>query len=91
MALIKMSRAKWKGPYFKENLILKNNSTKNNEIFTESRSSIIIPNLIGSTINVHNGKNFLKVKITENMIGRKLGEFSPTRKRFSFKKLKINK
>ena len=43
-------------------------STKNNEIFTESRSSIIIPNLIGSTINVHNGKNFLKVKITEKLL-----------------------
>lgn len=86
-----MSRAKWKGPYFKTDLILSNIDRKNNEVFTKSRSSIIIPNLIGSTINVHNGKNFLKVKITENMIGRKLGEFAPTRKRFSFKKLKINK
>ena len=78
-----MSRAKWKGPYVDGSLIkIKHDAN----IYTTSRDSTIVPGLIGKTFNVHNGKNFLKIKITENMIGKKLGEFSPTRKRFSFKK-----
>lgn len=84
-----MSRAKWKGPYIKKNLLKSFYENKSN-IYTTSRSSTVIPMLIGKTFWVHNGKNFLKIKITENMIGRKLGEFAPTRKRFSFKK-KLNK
>lgn len=87
-----MSRAKWKGPYV-SNILLNelNNITKKNykEVFTASRSSTIIPYLIGNKINIHNGQTFINIKITENMIGRKLGEFSPTRKKFSFKKKKL--
>lgn len=78
-----MSRAKWKGPYVDVNLV---KSKSNTNIYTKSRSSTIVPSFIGKTFYVYNGKNFLKIKITENMIGRKFGEFSPTRKRFSFKK-----
>lgn len=78
-----MSRAKWKGPYVDGSLI---KSRQDYNVYTTSRDSTIVPNLIGKTFNVHNGKNFLKVKITENMVGKKLGEFSPTRKKFSFKK-----
>jgi len=85
-----MSRAKWKGPYVSSELLFncKNNTTKTHkkEIFTMSRSSTIIPYFVGFTINIHNGKNFSKITVTENMIGKKLGEFSPTRKKFSFKK-----
>jgi ribosomal protein S19 len=88
-----MSRAKWKGPYVSNKLLFACNHNKTKkyqeEIFTMSRTSTIIPNLVGFTLQVHNGKNFAKIKITENMIGRKLGEFSPTRKKFSFKKKKI--
>ena len=76
-----MSRAKWKSPY----VDLKTNSSN---ITTKSRSLIIIPSFVGLTFNVHNGKIFNKINITEKMIGHKLGEFSPTRKNFSFKKKK---
>ena len=86
-----MSRAKWKGPYINNNLLKSFYTDKNQfDIYTASRSSTIVPNFVGKTFWVHNGKNFLKIKIVENMVGRKLGEFSPTRKRFSFKK-KLNK
>lgn len=82
-----MSRAKWKGPFVSTKLLQKC-KTPTSEIYTNSRKSTIIPILVGLTLNVHNGKGFSKVKITESMIGRKLGEFSPTRKRFSLKKKK---
>nr|YP_010377447.1 ribosomal protein S19 [Hemiaulus sinensis]QYB23183.1 ribosomal protein S19 [Hemiaulus sinensis] len=86
-----MSRAKWKGPYVQKSLLSQFSNKKSNsknEITTYSRKSVIIPLFVGSTVNIHNGKTFSKIKITENMIGHKLGEFSPTRKRFSFKKKK---
>lgn len=85
-----MSRAKWKGPYVSNKLLFDCNNDKNKnykeEVFTMSRTSTIIPFLVGFTLNVHNGKSFSKILITENMIGKKLGEFAPTRKKFSFKK-----
>jgi len=84
-----MSRAKWKGPFISNQLLLdckKAKSLKKNEIYTKSRNSTIVPFLINLTIHIYNGKTFSKVKITEHMIGHKLGEFSPTRKKFSFKK-----
>lgn len=88
-----MSRAKWKSPYVSNDLIsnlkVVNNKKYIEEIFTKSRSSTILPYFVGQIINVYNGKNFSKIKITENMIGRKLGEFSPTRKKFSFKQKKL--
>ena len=88
-----MSRAKWKGPYVKKTL-LKNflvNISENNyqsEIIIFNRSSTIIPQFIGNYFKIHNGKTFSKIQITENMVGKKFGEFSPTRKKFSFKKKK---
>jgi ribosomal protein S19 len=85
-----MSRAKWKGPFVSNSLLQKCKIPKS-EIYTNSRRSTIIPSLVGLIINIHNGKGFSKLKITESMIGHKLGEFSPTRKRFSFKKKKQNK
>lgn len=53
---------------------------KKNVIKTWSRSSTISPDFVGMTIAVHNGKQFIPVYVTENMVGHKLGEFSPTRK-----------
>ena len=82
-----MSRAKWKGPFVSYDLLQECRTTKS-EVYTDSRESTVVPVLVGLTLNVHNGKGFSKVKITEAMIGHKLGEFSPTRKRFSFKKKK---
>ncbi len=55
------------------------NETKKKVIKTWSRSSMITPDFIGMTFAVHNGKQFIPVYVTENMVGHKLGEFSPTR------------
>ena len=82
-----MSRAKWKGPFVSDDLLQEFCTTKS-EIYTSVRKSVIVPQFVGLIINVHNGKGFSKLKITEAMVGHKLGEFSPTRKRFSFKKKK---
>lgn len=54
-------------------------SGKKSVIKTWSRASMIIPDMVGETIAVHNGKNFVPVYVSENMVGHKLGEFSPTR------------
>lgn len=78
-----MPRSIKKGPFIDNHLLVKvekareENSKK--PIKTWSRRSMIIPNMIGFTIAVHNGKQHVPVLVSENMIGHKLGEFSPTR------------
>ncbi|NNF36900.1 MAG: 30S ribosomal protein S19 [Saprospiraceae bacterium] len=78
-----MARSLKKGPYVHHSLLKKvetaQESTRKTVIKTWSRSSMIIPMMVGQTIAVHNGKTFVPVFITENMVGHKLGEFSPTR------------
>ena len=78
-----MSRSLKKGPYIHYKLQRKidnmNHSGKNTVIKTWSRASMIAPDFVGKTIAVHNGRQFIPVFITENMVGHKLGEFSPTR------------
>ena len=78
-----MSRSIFKGPYIDYKLLNKiNNLNKKNKketIKTWSRASTIIPNMIGHTIAVYNGKQHFPVFISEQMIGHKLGEFVPTR------------
>ena len=78
-----MARSVKKGPYVQESLmdkILILNSTNEKHVFkTWSRRSTITPDFVGHTIAVHNGKKFIPVYITENMVGHKLGEFAPTR------------
>lgn len=75
-----MSRSKKKGPYFNPKLLVKLEKTGGREpIKTWSRDSTIIPDFVGATFLVHNGKQFTKVFVTEDMVGHKLGEFSPTR------------
>lgn len=78
-----MARSLKKGPYVYHKLLKKvalaKESEKKKVIKTWSRSSMIIPNMVGETIAVHNGKTFIPVFVTENMVGHKLGEFSPTR------------
>lgn len=76
-----MSRSQWKGPYFKTIYLEKNAKTK---IIT--KNSTIIPKLVGSTVKIYSGRKFLKVGITEEMIGYKIGEFISTREKFEFKK-----
>ena len=79
-----MARSLKKGPYIHyklEKKVLANvESGKNTVIKTWSRASMISPDFVGQTIAVHNGKTFVPVYVTENMVGHKLGEFSPTRK-----------
>jgi len=55
--------------------------TKNKEIKTQSRSLIIVPKMIGLSINIHNGKEFVPIKINEEMLGHRLGEFAMTRRK----------
>ena len=78
-----MSRSLKKGPFVCVKLIKKVSSNidanKKSVVKTWSRASMIIPDFVGQTIAVHNGKQFIPVFITENMVGHKLGEFSPTR------------
>jgi len=78
-----MGRSIKKGPFVEEHLlkkIAKLNETKSKKpIKTWSRCSTITPEFVGHTFNVHNGKVFNPVFVTENMVGHKLGEFSPTR------------
>ena len=78
-----MARSLKKGPYIHYKLQKKvdamNDSGKNSVIKTWSRASMISPDFVGKTIGVHNGRQFIPVFITENMVGHKLGEFSPTR------------
>ncbi|MEO1515269.1 MAG: 30S ribosomal protein S19 [Bacteroidota bacterium] len=78
-----MARSIKKGPYIYYKLLKKvakaKDSNKKMVIKTWARSSMIIPDMVGETIAVHNGKTFVPVFITENMVGHKLGEFSPTR------------
>ena len=78
-----MARSLKKGPYlhFKlEKKVLANAAAnKKSVIKTWSRASLITPDFVGQTIGVHNGKTFIPVYITENMVGHKLGEFSITR------------
>jgi small subunit ribosomal protein S19 len=76
-----MSRSLKKGPHVDERLLAKVNKLGINKdpIKTWSRDCTIIPEFIGATFLVHNGKTFLKVYVTEDMVGHKLGEFSSTR------------
>lgn len=84
-----MSRSKWKGPFVDSVLLKTVKTSKVTQIIsTKSRSSTIVPSFVGLTFKVHNGKIFYQIKITEEMVGYKLGEFAPTRKAFSFKKSK---
>lgn len=78
-----MARSVWKGPFVEKSLLKKVEEAraggKNTIIKTWSRRSTILPNMIGLTFGVHNGKKFIPVVVSDQMIGHKLGEFAPTR------------
>ncbi len=78
-----MARSIKKGPFIDAHLLKKvevlNTDAKKSVVKTWSRRSVIIPSFIGHTFSVHNGHKFVPVYVTENMVGHKLGEFSPTR------------
>lgn len=78
-----MARSLKKGPYVDEKLLKKIKKAKQGEIIkTWSRDCTITPEMIGFTFGVHNGKEFIPVRVSEEMVGHKLGEFSPTTKFF---------
>lgn len=78
-----MARSIKKGPFVDDHLVAKvrtmEESGDKKVVKTWSRRSMIVPEMVGYTFAVHNGKNFIPVFVTENMVGQRLGEFSPTR------------
>ena len=78
-----MTRAIWKGPFVEESLIKKvekqKNETNKKPIKTWSRKSTIIPDFVGISFLIYNGKKFIPITVSEDMVGHKLGEFAPTR------------
>ncbi|MEX2442119.1 MAG: 30S ribosomal protein S19 [Alkalispirochaeta sp.] len=78
-----MSRSIKKGPFIEKSLYTRvlgmNKSGEKKMLKTYSRTSTIIPEMVGLTISVYNGKSWVPVYVTENLVGHKLGEFSPTR------------
>ena len=78
-----MARSLKKGPYVHPKLLKKLSKMKQGDqtpIKTWARASTITPQMVGFTFAVHNGRQFIKVRVVENMVGHKLGEFSPTKK-----------
>ncbi len=78
-----MSRSLKKGPFVDTHLLEKieglNRANEKKVVKTWSRRSTVVPEMVGHTMAVHNGRKFIPVYVTENMVGHKLGEFSPTR------------
>ena len=79
-----MTRGVWKGPFVHPSLLKKidklKDQTRKIPIKTWSRNSTIIPEFVGHSFLIHNGKSFIPITVSEEMVGHKLGEFSPTRK-----------
>jgi len=78
-------RSLWKGPFFDESLFQQIREKNKQKIKTTSRSSVILPFLIGRNIQVYNGKFYIPLTLNEEMIGHRLGEFIPTRLRHVYK------
>jgi small subunit ribosomal protein S19 len=78
-----VARSVWKGPFVESGLLKKvekaSGSVRNDVIKTWSRRSTILPQMVGLVFGVYNGKKFIPVNVSEEMVGHKLGEFSPTR------------
>ena len=83
-----MARSVWKGPFVEESLIKKVEKIKNDPvkkpIKTWSRKSTIIPDFVGIGFLIYNGKKFIPITVSEDMVGHKFGEFAPTRQFFVF-------
>ena len=81
-----MARSVWKGPFVEESLIKKVEKVKNDPnrkpIKTWSRKSTIIPDFVGFSFLIYNGKKFIPITVSEDMVGHKFGEFAPTRQFF---------
>ncbi|KAF9219847.1 ribosomal protein S19/S15 [Gyrodon lividus] len=86
--ILRSGRSSWKGPFFVAFPNLKQALEDNVPIRTNARSCTILPNFVGVRFMVHNGKDYLPVTVTQDMIGHKLGEFAHTKKRFTYKATK---
>ena len=82
-----LARSAWKGPNIVP-LPIKEAITKKTPIRTNARSATILPQFVGLKFQIHNGKEYVPIEITEDMVGRKLGEFALTRKRLTYTKKK---
>jgi small subunit ribosomal protein S19 len=78
----KMARSKWKGPFIHKYFF----KSKKDSFKSWSRSTTIVPSFVGKIFNIYNGQRFVQIRITNLMIGHKLGEFVQTRKVYSYKK-----
>jgi small subunit ribosomal protein S19 len=79
-----MSRSKWKGPFVHKSFF----KSEKKDFKSWSRATTIVPSFVGQSFNVYNGQRFIQIKITNLMIGHKLGEFAHTRKAYYHKKQK---
>lgn len=79
-------RVKWKGILLNNNILIKAKKRNKKPVKVLSRNSIITPFCLGKTFEIYNGFKFIKVVVSDNMIGHKFGEFSPTRAKAVFKK-----
>lgn len=88
-----MTRPIWKGPYVKQALLraLERDSSKREGVKTKSRASMILPSMVGALVHVHNGHQYIPLSLSEEMIGRRLGEFVATKKPFTFRATNANK
>ncbi|KAJ1963152.1 mitochondrial ribosomal small subunit component [Dipsacomyces acuminosporus] len=84
-SMVALARSVWKGPFFVHFPNLQECIRKGTPIKTMARACTIMPSMIGAKFLVHNGNDYIPVHITEEMVGRKLGEFSHTRKSFTYR------
>jgi small subunit ribosomal protein S19 len=87
-----MTRAIWKGPFVKTSLLeaIKDDVARLG-VKTKSRASMILPSMVGANVHVHNGHQYIPLILSEEMIGRRLGEFVATRKPFTYRQTNANK
>ncbi|KAJ7119072.1 hypothetical protein C8R44DRAFT_707377 [Mycena epipterygia] len=83
--LLQGGRSAWKGPYFVAFPNLREALEQHVPIRTKARACTILPTFVGIRFLVHNGKDYVPVMVSQDMVGHKLGEFSPTKKRFVWK------
>ena len=86
-SLVALGRSSWKGPFVVP-LPLAEAKKNGTPIRTNARSCTVLPQFVGLKFQIHNGRDYVQVQITENMVGSKLGEFAHTRKRWSYTQTK---
>lgn len=86
-SIVQLARSSWKGPHVVP-LPLAQAKKEGTPIRTNARACTILPQFVGLKFQIHNGRDYVQVEITEDMVGAKLGEFAHTRKRFSYTQTK---